>query len=288
MRFSLFAAAASRDLFTPTAFRGSYATENYAPVYPSVYDASAAGPSVVPVPVTYVEQPSSDWTTPVVVVALAIAGYTIGKASMQSTTPQQPDSVAMLGLMGKSDKADRRDVLKLAGAALASFAAADAASAKAGEFSKIEIFSVVGTPGISSPYQPGGPKAGKDATFGYAKTEGEFVANGYELDVTREKAAYQISKQIVSSQLPNIESKTWWLVRDNLRGQAYNMKANMRAINTVLDPAVKKEADKSYAKFWTQINDLDFACKKKELALAKAEYAKCLDLLGEYEKVTFG
>merc|ERR1712224_863784 len=101
------------------------------------------------------------------------------------------------------------------------------ASAKAGQFSKIEVFSIVG--------QPGGPKAGKDATFGFAKSDGEFVANGYEKDVSREKAAYVVSTKIIQSQGPNIDSKTWWLVRDNLRGQAYNMKANMRAINSVLD-----------------------------------------------------
>ena len=61
-------------------------------------------------------------------------------------------------------------------------------------------------------------------------------------DVTREKAALEVSKQIVRAQGPNIDSKTWWLVRDNLRGQAYTMKANMRAINAVLDPAGKVAA----------------------------------------------
>ena len=47
------------------------------------------------------------------------------------------------------------------------------ASAKAGQFSKLDIFSVVGEPAISSPYQPGGPKAGADATFELAAVSGK-------------------------------------------------------------------------------------------------------------------
>merc|ERR1719155_349412 len=93
--------------------------------------------------------------------------------------------------------ASRRELFAKAGAALAGMSAVQAASAKAGQFSKIEVFSVVGTPGISSPYQPGGPKAGADATFGYAKSEGPMLATGYEADVTREKAALDVSKKIV-------------------------------------------------------------------------------------------
>merc|ERR1712216_952335 len=76
-------------------------------------------------------------------------------------------------------------------------------------------------------------KAGADATFGYAKSDGPILAAGYENDVTREKAAFDVSAKIIESQGKNIESKTWWLARDNLRGQAYNMKANMQALNKV-------------------------------------------------------
>jgi hypothetical protein len=180
----------------------------------------------------------------------------------------------------------RREVLaKAVGAALASAAAVQAASAKAGQFSKIEVFSVIGTPGISSPYQPGGPKAGPDATYGYAKSAGEFVSKGYESDVSREKAAFNVSKKIVQSQGPNIESKTWWLVRDNLRGQAYTMKANMRAINSVLAPDTATAAKKAYETFWKEIDSLDLACRKKELALAQKEYKDVLDALKKYEDI---
>jgi len=190
------------------------------------------------------------------------------------------------GLLGRGGT--RREVVaKSTGAALALAAAVQAASAKAGQFSKIEVFSLVGQPGISSPYQPGGPKSGPDATFGYKKSDGEILAKGYQQDVTREKAAFEVSKKIVTSQGPNIESKTWWLVRDNFRGQAYNMKANMLAINAVLEPEKKKEAKKAYDKFWKEVNDLDFACKKKELALAQAEYKSVLDALTKYEQIAF-
>jgi len=180
----------------------------------------------------------------------------------------------------------RREALgKAAGAALAGAAAVQSASAKAGQFSKIEVFSLVGQPGISSPYQPGGPKSGPDATYGYQKSDGEFLAKGYQQDVKREKAAFEESKKIVSSQGPNIESKTWWLVRDNFRGQAYNMKANMLAINSVLELEKRKAANKAYDKFWKEVNDLDLACQKKELALAQAEYKSVLDALAKYEQI---
>jgi len=175
----------------------------------------------------------------------------------------------------------RRELFAKAGAAVFGLSAVQAANAKAGEFSKIEIFSVIGEPGISSPYQPGGPKAGADATFGYAKSAGPILAKGYEKDVTREREAYKISSKIVSSQAANIESKTWWLVRDNLRGQAYNMKANMQAINKALtDPTA---ANAAYKKFWKEVDSLDLALKKKELALAQKEYADVLAALKAYE-----
>merc|ERR1719201_1677104 len=99
----------------------------------------------------------------------------------------------------------RRELFTMAGASLFSFSAVQGASAKAGQFSKQDFFSVSGVPAISSPYQPGGPKAGADATFGYAKSDGPLLAAGYESDVSREKKAFGISSEIVKSQGPNIE-----------------------------------------------------------------------------------
>jgi len=181
----------------------------------------------------------------------------------------------------------RRELFARAGAAVVGFSAAQAAQAKAGQFSKIDIFTLDmsgGTP-ISSPFQVGGPKAGPESTFGYAKTAGEFVAKGYQSDVTREKAAFQVSCGIITSQQKNIDSKTWWLVRDNMRGQAYTMKENMLAINSQLsDPAAKKAADAAYKSFWKEIDSLDLACKKKELALAQKEYGDVLAALKKYQE----
>merc|ERR1719201_225946 len=177
----------------------------------------------------------------------------------------------------------RRELFARAGASLVGFSAVQGASAKAGQFSKISIFDVVGEPSLSSPYQAGGPKAGKDSTFGYKKSDGPILATGYEADVTREKKAFDISATIVKSQGPNIETKTWWLVRDNFRGQAYNMKANMLAMNKVLSPDKKAVADKAYSKFWSEINQLDLACVKKEYDLAKKEYGDVLAALQAYE-----
>jgi hypothetical protein len=247
-----------------------------------------------------VERSSADFFVPALVVAgLALAGYSLGRASAQSEELQAreeydpsalelagafPADVAMLGVQGRES---RREVLAKAGAAFASMAAVQSASAKAGQFSKQEIFSIAGPPAISSPYQAGGPKAGQigesTATFGYAPSDGPILAKGYQTDVTREKAGLEVSKRIVRSQQKNIDSKTWWLVRDNLRGQAYNMKANMLAIQNVMEPAAKAKATKAYSKFWSEINSLDLACVKKELALAQKEYMDVLDALTEYE-----
>jgi len=180
-----------------------------------------------------------------------------------------------------AETSSRRELFARAGATLAGLSAVQAANAKAGQFGKVEIFSLIGEPAISSPYQPGGPKAGAEATFGYAKTEGEFAAKGYEADVAREKAAFKVSADIINSQGKNVDSKTWWLVRDNLRGQAYEMKNNMRTINSQLGPK-KAAADDAYAKFWKEIDSLDLACQKKELALAQKEYQDVLAALKAY------
>jgi hypothetical protein len=210
-------------------------------------------------------------------VASAVAFSPAAQVGRVSRPAVRTESPAML-----EESSSRREVFARAGAALFGFSAVQAASAKAGQFSKIEIFSIAGEPGISSPYQPGGPKAGADATFGYAKTDGEFVAKGYEADVSREKAAFKISADIVSNQQKNVDSKTWWLVRDNLRGQAYNMKANMLAINKQLPKDKQAGAAKAYATLWKEVDALDLACKKKELALAQKEYGDVLAALAAY------
>ena len=221
-----------------------------------------------------------------------------------------------------------RELFAKAGAALAGFSAVQAASAKAGQFSKQSVFDIVGSPALSSPYQPGGPQGdGPGTTYGFKKSDGPILAEGYQSDVTREKAAFDVSSKIVraqvrhtphalrarlggftdaalaslaalrrrrphlpfaclglfSSQGPNIESKTWWLVRDNLRGQAYNMKANMLAMNAVSKDKVASK--KAYSKFWSEINQLDLACTKKEYDLAKKEYEDVLAALAAYDSV---
>jgi len=136
---------------------------------------------------------------------------------------------------------------------------------------------------ISSPYQPGGPKAGKDATYGYAKSDGPMLADGYENDVGREKAAFLESAKRIKSLGPKIESKTWWFVRDELRIQAYTMRSSMIAMNKV--NSNKATCDKAYKKFWSEIESFDLACKKKELALATKEYDDVLAALENYIKL---
>jgi len=184
------------------------------------------------------------------------------------------------------EMSSRRQLFTRAGAAVFALGAVQSASAKAGQFSKLSVFDIIGEPALSSPFQAGGPQGtGPGTTFGYKKSDGPVLAlenGGYKADVAREKAAFEVSAKIVKSQAKNIDSKTWWLVKDNLRGQAYNMKANMLAINGVLPAEKKAAAAKAYSKFWSEINQFDLACTKKEYDLAKKEYADVLAALDAY------
>jgi len=183
------------------------------------------------------------------------------------------------------ETSSRRQLFARAGAAVFGLSAVQSASAKAGEFSKLSVFDLVGEPSLSSPFQPGGPQgAGPGTTYGYKKSDGPVLALDYASDVSREKAAFLISSKIVRDQAGNIDTKTWWLVRDNFRGQAYNMKANMIAINSVLPAEKQAAAKKAYSKFWSEVNSLDLACVKKEYDLAKKEYGDVLDALAAYDK----
>merc|ERR1712039_810407 len=164
----------------------------------------------------------------------------------------------------------RRELFAKTGAALLGAAFVDSASAKAGQFGKVSIF---GVNDLSSPYNPGGPKAGPDATFGFSKSEGPMLATGYQNDVAREKAAFVESSKLIFSLQPKIDSKTWWYCRDELRLQAYNMRSSMQALNGVLSPEKKVEADKTY---WTEVASFDLALTKKEPALAQKEYEDVL------------
>lgn len=191
-------------------------------------------------------------------------------------------AVRMEGPVMGAETNSRRELLAKSGAALFAAAFVESASAKAGQFGKIGIF---GMEDISSPFQPGGPKAGKDSTYGYAKSDGPMLADGYEADVAREKAAFLESSKRVSSLQPKIDAKTWWFCRDELRLQAYNMRSSMKAINAVLPAEKKAEAKKAYDKFWGEVAAFDLACVKKEPALAQKEYDDCLAALKVYTDI---
>merc|ERR1719247_3201265 len=194
----------------------------------------------------------------------------VSRPAVQQATP----------LMAAGDASSRRQLFARAGAALAGAAFASSASAKAGQFGKIGIF---GMEDLSSPYQPGGPKSGPDATYGYAKSDGPILATGYESDVGREKALFLESARRIKTLGPKVESKTWWFVRDELRIQAYNMRSSMLALNKVNSD--KKACDKAYKKYWTEIEAFDLALKKKELALSQKEFSDVLAALDAYSKL---
>merc|ERR1719446_1441473 len=101
----------------------------------------------------------------------------------------------------------RRQILTRASAALLGMSAVQSASAKAGQFSKISIFDVVGEASISSPFQNGGPKPSQiqtiekgTTTYGYSKSDGPILADGFRDDVTREKRDFLVSVDVIKAQ----------------------------------------------------------------------------------------
>merc|ERR1711957_1043330 len=153
---------------------------------------------------------------------------------------------------------------------------AQSVSAKAGQFGKQDVFGI----GISSPYVGekvvSGGTAGTPyvdnvvSTYGFKPT-GDILAAGYTKDVTRETAAFTKGCKLIANLQTNIDSKTWWKVRDQLRGtDVYSLRGSMLAINNVL-PAGKK--------VFAEMEALDLACKKKEQALATKENADMLQAI---------
>ena len=159
-----------------------------------------------------------------------IAVATVALAFAPTAPLQSRTAVRSMPQMSAEGDSTRRDLFAKAGAALLSFSAAvQGASAKAGQSGKIGIFDT----SISSPYQPQGiARTEAGSTYGW-KSNGEAAAAGYKSDVAREKASFQESVKRISGLGPKIESKTWWFVRDELRIQAYTMRASMLAMNAV-------------------------------------------------------
>ena len=121
------------------------------------------------------------------------------------------------------------------------------------------------------------------ATYGFKPT-GDILAKGYTQDITREKAAYEKSAKLLSALQADIDTKTWWKVRDQLRGtNVYSMRSSMLSINNVLPEEKKGAAAKAYKKFWQEVEALDLACVKKEQALATKKNADLIAALDAYK-----
>lgn len=170
---------------------------------------------------------------------------------------------------------NRRELFATAAAAVAAASAVQGASAKAGQFGKQEVFGFA----ASSPFQPEG--LDPNGTYGF-KTVGTKLATGYEQDVTLEKSLFTKSTDVIGTLQPLVDSKTWWKVRDNLRTNAYNLRGTMKAMNAVAsNPAAATAASK---KVIAKVEALDLACRKKDSAIATAQYAALLDAIADYKK----
>merc|ERR1712216_308845 len=161
---------------------------------------------------------------------------------------------------------------------------------KAGQFGKIDIFGY----GTSSPYVgekivssgTAGSSLNDDlkSTYGFAPT-GDILAAGYAKDVARETAVFNKGVSLISSLQKDIDTKTWWKVRDQLRGtDVYSLRGAMLSINNVLPEGKKAAAAKAYKKVFVEMEALDLACKKKEQALATKENNDMLEAIAAYKK----
>ena len=123
---------------------------------------------------------------------------------------------------------------------------------------------------------------GYTSTYGFAPT-GEILAKDFTSDVAREKEVFAKTSKLMSSLQGDIDTKTWWKVRDQLRGtNVYSMRSTMLALNNVLPEEKKAGAAKAYTKFWKEVEALDLACLKKEQALATKKNADMVAALQAY------
>ena len=110
------------------------------------------------------------------------------------------------------------------------------------------------------------------------------IAKDFSKDVEREKGVFAKTSKLIVGLQGEIDTKTWWKVRDQLRGtDVYSMRSTMLALNSALPDEKKPEAAKLYKKFWQQVEALDLACVKKEQALATKKNADMIAALGAYQ-----
>ena len=128
-------------------------------------------------------------------------------------------------------------------------------------------------------------EAGLQSTYGF-KPSGDILAAGYTKDVAREKAVFNKGCGLLANLQGDIDSKTWWKVRDQLRGtDLYSFRGAMLALNGVLPEGKKAEAVKAYKKVFQEMEALDLACKKKEQALATKENADLQEAIAAYKAI---
>jgi len=215
-------------------------------------------------------------------IALAASSFAPGAPAARPVVQSTASPMMAEGL-------SRAAVLQRAAAGAAALVVgAEGASAKAGQFAKAELFGFatsspyVGEKVVTSTNAGSAYKEQSVSTYGF-KPNGEFAAKGYTQDVAREKAVFDKSSKMVKGLQADIDSKTWWKVRDQLRGtDVYSMRSSMLALQEVLPAEKKPEATKLYKKFWTQVEALDLACVKKEQALATKKNADMITALDAY------
>ena len=218
-------------------------------------------------------------------IALAASSFAPGAPAARPVVQSTASPMMAEGL-------SRAAVLQRAAAGAAALVVgAEGASAKAGQFAKAELFGFatsspyVGEKVVTSTNAGSAYKEQSVSTYGF-KPNGEFAAKGYTQDVAREKAVFDKSSKIVKGLQADIDSKTWWKVRDQLRGtDVYSLRSSMLSINNVLPADKKDSAAKAYKKVFVEMEALDLACKKKEQALATKENNDLLEALAAYKAI---
>jgi hypothetical protein len=206
--------------------------------------------------------------------ALLIGFFVLGPTVQDALTDVQ--SKALTGPM------TRREMLaRTAAAGAAALGASQSANAKAGQFGKFDTrvwglgFAPDGPEALSNPYfKGGGNKGGDKASFGYSKSDGAFLADGWKKDLNVEIAKLAEQEKIIRAQAARIETKEWFLARDDLREASYTMKKNMKRINTQCND--QKGAKKAYSAFVEAMNAADVAMRLKQQDSARTKFTAFL------------
>lgn len=148
----------------------------------------------------------------------------------------------------------------------------DSVNAKSGEGAKLSIF---GVGGQSSPFTSGIETGGTVQYTPFSEDEMKYFRNIVDSSRDRLEAAK-----------PSIDAKSWEDIRSSIRLEMYNIRKTAVELNAnISDDKTRSNAEKLYAQFKQDVNDLDYACVTKNQDKALKSYKSTLKSLSSWREV---